>query len=272
MTLVLSCLTPDHVFQVADRRLTWPDGRIADDDANKAVWFCGRMVLGYTGQAVIARHATDLWMVKVLARAQDLNAAVTTIAEQATRAFQTRFTTGRHPPHAFEAVAWARFPPSTRFEPFMCGISNFHDGNGVRLPRTLDGFSVWVDRLGRRPALISTVSVLSPSEEARLSRTLSTVVKRGLRPDAVARLLVEELWRVAGSNGLVGPGLLASAIPRASIQAGQPSVELVNSGPLGDVPTFWYVAADRDEWRQVGPRLTCGGNGMTVEEFVIEPL
>jgi len=42
VTLILSCATQEYVVQVSDRRLTRGE-EIADDDANKAVLFCGRM-------------------------------------------------------------------------------------------------------------------------------------------------------------------------------------------------------------------------------------
>jgi hypothetical protein len=41
MTIILTGLVGDHIVQVSDRRLTWPEGKLYDDDTNKAVFFCG---------------------------------------------------------------------------------------------------------------------------------------------------------------------------------------------------------------------------------------
>ena len=37
MTLVQTLMTEDLVILVADRRLTWPDGSVADDNFTKVV-------------------------------------------------------------------------------------------------------------------------------------------------------------------------------------------------------------------------------------------
>jgi hypothetical protein len=57
MTLILTCLTHEHIVQVADRRLTMPDGTLYDDDTNKAVFYCGRVAVAYTGLALNGREA-----------------------------------------------------------------------------------------------------------------------------------------------------------------------------------------------------------------------
>lgn len=61
MTLILSCGTPDFVFQVLDRRLTYVDGPNAgtpsSEEANKAVVVGHRMAFGYTGPQESERNA-----------------------------------------------------------------------------------------------------------------------------------------------------------------------------------------------------------------------
>jgi len=53
MTLILSCVTRDVIYQVSDRRLTARSDppEIIDDDTNKATLFRWSTAFGYTGFA-----------------------------------------------------------------------------------------------------------------------------------------------------------------------------------------------------------------------------
>ena len=54
MTLILNCLTQEYLFQVSDRRLvSLPTYKVEDDNANKSIYFAGRISFGYTGLAEI---------------------------------------------------------------------------------------------------------------------------------------------------------------------------------------------------------------------------
>src|SRR4051812_35099238 len=66
MTLVLTALTHNEVLQVSDRRYTHIRGGTVvkrDDENNKAVLFCGRLMFSFTriGDLGIERQ-TDLWL------------------------------------------------------------------------------------------------------------------------------------------------------------------------------------------------------------------
>ena len=62
MTFVLSCVTPEYVYQVSDRRLTWLNGaqrgHVVDDERNKSVLVDGRIAFAYTGLAEIGADHT----------------------------------------------------------------------------------------------------------------------------------------------------------------------------------------------------------------------
>src|SRR5262245_41594476 len=71
MTLILSATTYNKVVQASDRRLTWPDGSIHDDQANKTVCvFCpdSHFAITYTGLAFLgtALKKADDWLVDYL--------------------------------------------------------------------------------------------------------------------------------------------------------------------------------------------------------------
>ena len=51
MTLIQTLLTPFGVLQVSDRQLTDAHGRVRSSTANKAVVWCGHMVVGFSGMA-----------------------------------------------------------------------------------------------------------------------------------------------------------------------------------------------------------------------------
>jgi hypothetical protein len=72
MTLVITAATSRFVVQVSDRRLTYPDGCIYDDEANKAVVLqCrnAKLSMAYTGLGCVGSMRTDEWLVDVLANA-----------------------------------------------------------------------------------------------------------------------------------------------------------------------------------------------------------
>jgi hypothetical protein len=66
MTLVLTALTEHEVIQVSDRRFTYVKGGSVvrrDDEKNKAVLFCGRLMFGFTGLGELGvERQTDLWL------------------------------------------------------------------------------------------------------------------------------------------------------------------------------------------------------------------
>ena len=71
MTLILTCLTDDCVYQVSDRRLTSFDPPRApiDDEANKALIVGGRVAFGYTGISKVNGEKTDHWLTRTAASA-----------------------------------------------------------------------------------------------------------------------------------------------------------------------------------------------------------
>ena len=73
MTLIITSLSDDVVTQVSDRKLTYPDGRVASDRATKAVCVvCADAMfsIAYTGLARVGTTEkaprTDRWLVKYL--------------------------------------------------------------------------------------------------------------------------------------------------------------------------------------------------------------
>lgn len=93
MTLIISCVTKDRVYQVSDRQLTSLDsGETVDDNANKAV-LVGNMAFGYTGLAKIGTTRTDIWFASAAAEEapRDALAMYSRVCGRATNAFKDMY-------------------------------------------------------------------------------------------------------------------------------------------------------------------------------------
>ncbi|MBX4280788.1 hypothetical protein K4G80_20440, partial [Mycobacterium tuberculosis] len=69
MTLIQTVTTDDLVIQVADRRLSRPDGSVFDDDYTKLVCWNTSFTVGFTGLARIdpaQKKSTSEWLAETL--------------------------------------------------------------------------------------------------------------------------------------------------------------------------------------------------------------
>jgi hypothetical protein len=282
MTLILSLLTPHHVIQVSDRRLVWlrSGGAVRhDDEKNKAVLFCGRLSFAFTGLAELGREErrTDLWLAGVLAEfvrqaetgvlQHGQEAALGFIAARATEEFRRplirRLSTGLKR-HAFVGVGWARFE-GEQFAPYLNYISNFHSEDGQALGCARDSFTVHVRALAPSEGgyLLDLGQELGEGEKEALTRELATTQREGGGSEPMVELLAEKVREVGSRNRLVGRGLLATVLPRASVKAGSTEVFALSGPPMPEHQTFLYVPPDEDQGVSYGPTFTCGGAVMS---------
>ncbi len=280
MTLVLSCLSPQWVMQVSDRRLTYRDRSLADDDTTKAVLLHNAISFGYTGLAELPRAtaAVDLWrgtkgewvpthqwLTEVLAigsmrgSLDEVFELVRAEADISIRqaVYRVRAPTSRR--HAFIGVGWTRPIENAAFEPFVCLIDNFRDITALR-------FAISGMPLGRRPFLLHASSPLAANIAIRLERNVRAYLRRSQHPKPVARLLQAAVRSVAGIDNRVGAGLLLSCLPRQAIEdaaaggswgmdAGEPN--LVEAA-------FLYSPAQGSHDVQVWPGLVLPGGKVFV--------
>jgi hypothetical protein len=136
MTLILSMLRPSYVVQVADRRLTYADGRVADDNSIKSVFFSNQLVFSFTGLAALNGIKTDIWLVNELSSlpTSSIEAAAEHIAIRATELFLKLRIPRSLKRLAFVATGFSDFPGAPPF-PVFIQISNFHDPIGAELPQ-----------------------------------------------------------------------------------------------------------------------------------------
>jgi len=161
MTLIMTYVTPSHVIQASDRRLT-ANGKLYDERANKAICIScsnGHFAIAYTGLAVMIisgkRKRTDEIIVDYLA---DIGAGNMTTGEVAAKLAEH-----------FEILVKAQRLPSENDKrltlvlagycnnlPFVGGVSNFEDKSGQILAVGTK-FNEWIHVLkvsGDNPRLI----------------------------------------------------------------------------------------------------------------------
>ena len=267
MTLVLNCMTQDFVVQVSDRRLTFRDGSLADDRANKVVVYCGHFIIGYTGLAELGdasgpggSSGTDWWIANELGNAppqpqegfEHLAAAASLAVARLGVRGDTRMT-------SIGAIGWARQSrQDDRLVPILIVISNYEDARSRRRP-TEDAFTIAAKPLpSDQPYYLSWLGQPpTPDEAKRINRLVRRAVPAG--PNAVVGVLADGIRGVANRNRTVGRDLMATFMPKSAIEAG-------NSGlwvPLSGIPSKDAVSAvylpDQAGSVIYSPNTVCGG-------------
>jgi hypothetical protein len=285
MTLVLTALTEHEVIQVSDRRFTYVKGGSVvrrDDEKNKAVLFCGRLMFGFTGLGELGiERQTDMWLAgricDVIAghdQPGDQGTVLHGVASKATELFRKPRYRGHR--HAFVGAGWARFNPQDReapaqldeFQPYLAIVSNFHDEER-ELARPASEFSLHTRILGQDEGVFvfDAPHHLSETERQQLKTDLSEADKaRDL--NAMISILGGTVRGVAARDDGVGQGLMINCLPRATLGADE--LMVVASEPLASAQTFLYVPPSGDTTVQLGPVSTCGGT--IIAGFRAEPI
>jgi hypothetical protein len=266
MTLVLSCVTPDFVVQASDRRLTRSDGRLADDEANKATVFCGHWMIAYTGLAELGpavppgnRPRTDVWLATLLSdpklSAKDGFDRVATAAEQELQGVRLPMEQKRH---TFVCVGWGRSDRVLgELWPALVVISNHVDAKGNERPVssafTVDGVMLNPER---RHYWAPHGQVLFGDEMIHLNRLIKKAVRRE-SPLAVGLLLARQIRAVAARNKLVGNSIMLGIFPKTDVPADGVSISL-SGPPDANRLSFAYLPRDVDSIIQYAPNFACG--------------
>src|SRR5579864_383907 len=268
MTLVLTCLTPRYVLQVADRRLTirtpQPPGsvEVVDDHRNKVVVLGNSMAFSFSGLAEIGPENTDSWLARRLAETNNPNDGLKNIQRAATDYFRILPISKAAKRQAFVAAAWTRNKHGT-LEPGLITISNALDANSNWLQEAKDEFEIDCVGLG----LTSQFGVCPPIGAAvpdayihDLRRNGRACVERNVHPLEIIRLLVETIRRVANDDSSVGRSLLAVILPKAAVD--RPVVCLVtplmaSGAAVIEDPMFFHIPKDSADLVWDAPVLVC---------------
>ena len=283
MTLVLSCITPNVVYQVSDRRLTrlGTPTTIVDDEANKAVVVNGRVAFGYTGLAEIAGQKTDVWLTKAIAVGPVDQMA--TIAERvratATRDFRNLPCQPWVKRQAFQGAGW--FGINGGLSPGVILIENALE-NGRWLREARDDFRVVpvFPRLSVGGSIPGTQAFnvyavgLDPSDDEKsavVNLLASAIGHRNSTPSTVLEALIRSMRWLSSRHPEIGPGLMAMCIPKeAAIETQRTGQMVMLMGrPMESISTFLYVSAN-DSIVHYGPHFVGGGG--TAMNFRVTPL
>lgn len=260
MTLILTCLTNDYIVQAADRRLTQPDGTLTSDDANKAVFWCFRAAVAYTGPAKIEGEPTAEWIGKCMAEANvpGIERTMKYIAERAEKYFRDNKDKTRK--FAVVAAGWAKVPDELR--PYIYVASNFMTDAWTWKASPSDRMSLnWKVMPKASTHMIFAVGqTLATPEDGRLRAGVNRAVARGAPPTVVAKLLGDTIQSVAAGNDFrakrVGKALIIHLVPRKAVESNS---SFLLYGLTPDAHSFHYISPDGRSDQFKGAVIACRG-------------
>ena len=276
MTLILSCITDDCVFQVSDRRLTsfHPPRAPIDDESNKVLFVNGRVAFGYTGISQVNGERTDLWLTRIAAtaRSTDLGSISRAIQSAATEAFRKMTCASRFKRQAFQGVGWFSDPDRDGLRPGVVTIENALDprtANWLSYARPTFDLHTNFPVVGRHQFWLHSVGLMPAKDERGvIYQLIRACAHRDIRrQQATLRALVMCMQWLAGRyepNSPIGPNLMAVSIPRAAAEqvAKTGMFWAMSGGPEPNMVTFLNIGVSG---RAVafGPHVVHGGSSLT---------
>ena len=252
MTLILNCLTQEYLFQVSDRRLvSLPTYKVEDDNANKSIYFAGRISFGYTGLAEIEGKKTDHWLLDILPSPPDESNFISVIKERAETAFKKSGLPKNfqhYKRHAFVGIGWMKSPyDGTLCCPSMVLISNCINSKGQFVSLT-DTFDVFISHLPSNEKLrIIPVGQDIPRVVLKtIKKKIGRYITQKESPREILKLLVVAMREVAKRNQMVGKNLLAVGMPKSAVGNASLVTPLKGiSDYVEDLNTFMYFPTVR---------------------------
>ncbi len=264
MTLILTCLTYEHIVQVADRRLTLPAGTLYDDDTNKAVFYCGRVAIAYTGLAQMEGKPTAEWIGSCMKDAAKAESAMNRVAERAES--HLRQTSEPDKRLAVVATGWATLRGAQPLRSFICVASNFmtdswewelsaHERMVVRTIFLDESSSHLVFPAGQN---------LTRREAVHLNRLVRRAVAHGAPARALVRLLGDMVQSVADGKDdhakRVGKGMIVHLLSRKALVEGR---SMIMTPLTPDAHSFIYVSSGGRIDPFQGAVIACNGALLT---------
>lgn len=269
MTLILTCLTSEYIIQASDRRLTLPDGRLHDDDANKAVFYCGRVAVAYTGLARIEGRETAEWIGNCMKDADHPEVAMKEVARRAESVLGRGGEPARH--FAVVAAGWGTLRGEPPPRPYVCTVSNFMTDAGEWGERASGRVRLRTVFLGEPNSHLLHVADqnLRREEFAQVDRLIRKAVeRRSATPGPLARVLGRAIRLVASENdgraARVGKGMIIQALSRDALERGLAhGLRMIVTPLTPRSHSFVYVSKDGRTDPFQGAVIACRGALLT---------
>jgi len=234
--------------------------KVEDDNANKAIFYCGHIAFGYTGLAKIEGEGSDHWLLENLPAAFETFHEV--IQEKATEAFKKIKGPSTLKRHAFVGIGWIRTQKTGPLYPSVISISNFQDERGAELPSPNESFSVFANRLPDNESLL-IYPVGQPVDDKILRRMYRNIRKR-LKKRAgckkIMEVIVGEVREIAkNSREKIGKNLMAIGMPKKA--AGRSLATPIHGieDYVENMNIFLYFPEDSSDGIIYGPHIKCKG-------------
>lgn len=246
MTLIQTVTTDDLVIQVADRRLSRPDGSVFDDDYTKLVCWNTSFTVGFTGLARIdpaQKKSTSEWLAETLCDYASFEDGVDALRYWASGQIG-QLPTGKGWEDKRLGIIIAGF--DRRRIPLVAEISNFDPE--APIPANQNEFT---------EKMYANI----------LLRRVPRMLKQQDGITRAARLMVALQRRISEDNPGVGRHAMAVAIPRERTMPAvlsnldAPSLNTMNSN-------FCYFDDAGFNYKQLGPHMA--GGGWAWADFVAE--
>jgi hypothetical protein len=259
MTLIQTVITDDLIIQVADRRLSRPDGSLFDDDYTKLVCWNNSVTVGFTGLARIDRaqkKSTSEWIAETLCDYASFENGISALGYWASGRI-TQLPTGKNWEDKRLGIIIAGF--DHRKVPLVAEISNFRPGQPISTNQ--NEFRSYQHR--RAPGHSTTFHIAGgPLTQKWQANLLLQYAPRILKqPDGITRavrLMVALQRKIAEENSGVGRDAMAVAIPRE--RAHNIVASNLDAPTLNTVGTnFSYFDDAGYNYKQLGPHVAGGG-------------
>lgn len=298
MTLIQTLLSPTRILQVSDRRLT-KGGVPVSDSANKAVSWCAKFFIAFTGPAFMdwsqKKLPTSDWIATTLAENGDAGGEVTAVVEMLKASLDARLAA--LPSHwdkrmTVTASGFAKFPdlPGDGRTAVCYSISNYerYEDDAVKIhPKHFPNFEIHVARYvgGSSPNvafLYRTNGHCFDTEDMRLIRKLGPRLYSDQNWDGMVRLMIKIQRDIsrrvdpkkAGHVSRVGRDALVMSLPKLAEDdpMGNTLLTDVSTPSLAaDRPTFVYIPEAGFDGQAVGPHYVCRGKAVTFEGDELSP-
>jgi hypothetical protein len=233
MTLLLTCVTDRFVIQASDRLLTYPDGSVAQEKANKATIVGNHASFAYTGLSMCSvTESTDALVARCFARYdKSFDRQLAYLAREAARSIRglplphvppatrrvirrTSFVGGGY--LAIKKLHLNKTPSLDELHPFLGVVSNAQGVTEEWRPHADQEFSSAIKFLEHDQLFLlhAAGQLFEGLERVRLERTIRRSLERITHPEPIARLLTQAIRGVANRNARVGPNVMCTMVRR----------------------------------------------------------